>query len=62
MKRKKFEPLNPIILNRLKEKHGFTSRFIYQAIRGDRTSESATRIVEDYTKMKLEINKTLRKL
>jgi hypothetical protein len=62
MKRKKFEPLNPIILKRLKEKYGFTSRFIYQSIRGDRTSESSTKIVEDYKKMKSEINKTLQKL
>ena len=61
-KRKVHEPINPIILNRLKEKHGFTSRFIYASIRGERTSESSTKIVADYKKMTLEINKTLNKL
>ena len=62
MKRKKFEPLNPIILKRLKEKHGFTSRFIYMSIRGERISESSTKIVADYNKMKIELNKTINKL
>lgn len=62
MKRKKFEPINRIILDRLKAKHGFTSRFIYQSIRGERTSESSTKIVADYKKMTLEINKTINKL
>lgn len=61
-KRKVYEPINKEILKRLNEKHGFTSRFIYAAIRGERTSESAARIVEDFKKMKLEINKTLQKL
>lgn len=62
MKRKVYEPLNKEILERLKQKHGFTSRFIYAAIRGERTSESATKIVEDYKNMKSQINKTLQKL
>ena len=62
MKRKVYEPLNKEILDRLKQKHGFTSRFIYAAIRGERTSESATKIVEDYKNMKSQINKTLQKL
>lgn len=61
-KRKVYEPINKEILKRLKQKHGFTSRFIYAAIRGERTSESATKIVDDYKKMILEINKTLQKL
>lgn len=62
MKRKKFEPLNPIILKRLREKHGFSSRYIYMSIRGERTSESAVKIVADYNKMKIELNKTINKL
>ncbi len=62
MKRKKFEPLNPIILKRLKEKHGFTSRFIYMSLRGERISESSTKIVADYNKMKIELIKTINKL
>lgn len=61
-KRKVHEPIAKEVLERLKQKHGFTSRFIYASIRGERTSESASRIVEDYKKMKSEINKTLQKL
>lgn len=53
---------NREIIRRLREKHGFTSRFIYASLRGDRTSESAEKIVEDYKKMEIEINKTLQKL
>lgn len=62
MKRKKFEPLNPIILKRLKEKHGFSSRFIYMSIRGERTSESSVKIVDDYKNMTVELNKIIEKL
>jgi hypothetical protein len=62
MKRKAYEPITKEVLERLIQKHGFTSRFIYAAIRGERTSESATRIVEDYKKMKSEINKALQKI
>ncbi|GEM55278.1 hypothetical protein B0A58_07260 [Flavobacterium branchiophilum NBRC 15030 = ATCC 35035] len=62
MKRKVYEPINKEVLERLKQKHGFTARFIYASIRGDRTSDSATKILEDYKKMKSEINKTLQKL
>jgi len=53
---------NPEILTRLKEKHGFTSRFIYASLRGERNSESSIKIVEDYKKMEAEIKKTLKKL
>jgi hypothetical protein len=62
IKRKVYEPINKEVLKRLKEKHGFTSRFIYAAIRGERTSESASRIVEDHKKMNIEISKTLKKI
>ena len=61
-KRKVHETINKEILKRLKEKYGFTSRFIYASIRGERTSESSTKIIEDFKKMKLEINKTLKNL
>lgn len=53
---------NPEILARLKEKHGFTARFIYASLRGERNSESSIKIVEDYKKMESEIKKTLQKL
>ena len=62
IKRKVYEPINKEVLKRLKEKHGFTARFIYASIRGERTSESSTKILNDYKKMNLEINKTLQKI
>ncbi len=62
MKRKVYEPINREVLERLKQKHGFTARFIYASIRGERTSESSTKIVEDYKQMNIEINKTLQQL
>lgn len=53
---------NRDIIKRLREKHGFTPRFIYASLRGERSSESSIKIVEDYKKMEKEINKTLQKL
>lgn len=61
-KQKEYYTYNRDIIKRLREKHGFTPRFIYASLRGDRTSESAGKIVEDYKKMEKEINKTLQKL
>ena len=60
--RPKYEKYNPSIIKRIKEKHGFTSRFIYASLRGERQSESSTEIVKDYKKMESEINKTLKQL
>lgn len=53
---------NRDIIKRLREKHGFTARFIYASLRGERTSESSDKIVKDYKVMEQEINKTLKKL
>lgn len=53
---------NKAIIARLKQKHGFSSRFIYASLRGERTSESSTEICKQYKKMESEINKTLNKL
>lgn len=61
-KTKQYFTYNRDIINRLKEKHGFTSRFIYASLRGERTSESSDIIVKDYKKMESEINKTLKQL
>lgn len=61
-KTKQYAVYNKAIIKRLREKHGFTSHFIYASLRGDRTSESSSKILEDYKKMESEINKTLNKL
>lgn len=61
-KTKQYFTYNRDIIKRLKEKHGFTSRFIYASLRGERTSESSDIIVKDYKKMESEINKTLKQL
>lgn len=61
-KTKPYSIYDKSIIKRLKEKHGFTPHFIYASLRGDRTSESSAKIVEDYKKMEIEINKTLNKL
>lgn len=61
-KQKEYYKYNSDIIKRLREKHGFTSRFIYASLRGERNSESSIKIVEDYKKMESEIKKTLQKL
>lgn len=61
-KQKEYYKYNSDIIKRLKEKHGFTARFIYASLRGERNSESSIKIVEDYKKMESEIKKTLQKL
>ncbi len=61
-KQKEYYTYNRDIIKRLREKHGFTPRFIYASLRGERNSESSITIVEDYKKMEKEINKTLQKL
>lgn len=61
-KTKPYAVYNKAIIKRLREKHGFTSHFIYASLRGDRTSESSVKICDDYKTMETEINKTLGKL
>ncbi len=61
-KTKPYAIYNKSIIKRLKEKHGFTSTFIYASLRGDRTSESSNKICKDYKLMEIEVNKTLKKL
>lgn len=61
-KQRQYYLYNKQIIKRLKEKHGFTTRFIYAALRGERTSESATKIYEDYKRMEQETNRILQNL
>lgn len=52
----------PVIIQKLKEKYGVTTQFINASLRGDRQSETSTKICEDYKSMEREINKTIDKL
>ncbi|RLJ34194.1 MULTISPECIES: hypothetical protein [Chryseobacterium] len=58
-KTKQYNGYNKDIIRRLKQKHGFTARFIYASLRGNRTSDSSTKIVDDYNKMKKAIQQVL---
>lgn len=58
-KTKQYSGYNKDIIRRLKQKHGFTARFIYASLRGNRTSDSSTKIVDDYNKMKKAIQQVL---
>lgn len=51
---------NPAIIKKLIEKYGVTRQFIGASLRGDRTSETSTKICEDYKKMEIEVNKTIK--
>ncbi|WP_329804440.1 hypothetical protein [Flavobacterium facile] len=61
-KTKPYAIYNKSIIKRLIEKHGFTPHFIYASLRGDRTSESSTKICEDYKLMETEMNKVLKSI
>jgi hypothetical protein len=61
-KTKQYSIYDKSIIARLKQKHGFTSHFIYASLRGDRTSESSLKICEDYKNMEKEVTKMLNKL
>ena len=60
--KKEYASHNPAIIKKLKEKYGLTTQFINASLRGDRTSETSTKICEDYKLMEKEINKTLQKI
>lgn len=52
----------PAIIKRLKTKYGVTTQFINASLRGDRTSETSTKICGDYKLMEKEINKAIKDL
>lgn len=60
--KKEYATYNPAIIKKLKEKYGLTTQFIGQSLRGDRQSETSTKICEDYKIMEKEINKSLENL
>ena len=61
-KKAPYKIYNPAIIKKLVDKYGVTRQFIGASIRGDRTSETSTRICEDYKQMEIEINKTIKEL
>ena len=61
-KKAPYKIYNPAIIKKLVDKYGVTRQFIGASIRGDRTSETSTKICEDYKQMEIEINKTIKEL
>ena len=59
-KKKPYNQYNPAIIKRLKEKYGVSTQFIGQSLRGDRESETSTKIKSDYKEMEKEVAKTLK--
>lgn len=60
--KKDYNSYNPAIIKKLVEKYRFSTQFIGQSLRGERTSESSLKICEDYKLIEIEINKTIDKL
>lgn len=60
--KKDYASYNPAIIQKLKKKYGMTTQFIQASLRGDRTSDTSTKICEDYKLMEKEINKTIENL
>lgn len=60
--KKDYASYNPAIIKKLKEKYGVTVQFINASLRGDRTSDTSSKISDDYKLMEKEIDKTINKL
>lgn len=58
----KYNSYNTVVINKLKKKYGVTTQFIHASLRGDRESETSTKICEDYKIIEKEVTKTLDKL
>jgi hypothetical protein len=52
---------NQDVLDRLQEKYGLSRYFITESLRGRRTSETSEKVVSDYNKMLMDVNKALKK-
>ena len=60
--KKTYNSYNPAIMKKLKEKYGFSTQFIGQSLRGERTSDMSLKICEDYKTMQKEITKIISQL
>jgi uncharacterized protein YlxP (DUF503 family) len=60
--KKEYKSYNPAIIKKLKQKYGLSTQFIGQSLRGDRTSDTSTKICEDYKLMETEMNKVLKSI
>lgn len=60
--KKEYASYNPAIIKKLKAKYGLSTQFIGQSLRGDRSSDTSIKIVEDYKIMEKEIEKSLTNL
>lgn len=53
---------NPLVLERLNKKYGFTKFYIRQCLRGDRQNETADKLQKDYKLMCDEVDKLLKNI
>jgi hypothetical protein len=60
--KKDYASYNPAIIEKLKSKYGLTVQFIQQSLRGDRNSDTSTKICDDYKLMEKEINNAIKNL
>ena len=59
--KKKYNKYVSVVINRLKDKYGFSTQYIHQSLRGDRVSETSEKIVADYKLLVAEVEKALLK-
>ena len=60
--KKKYSQHNALVIKRLKEKYGLSTQYIHRSLRGDSSSETSTKICEDYKLMAAELDKALKKI
>ncbi|AOR29577.1 hypothetical protein FORMB_25600 [Formosa sp. Hel1_33_131] len=56
---KKNNKFNSQVVNKLSEKHGFTTQYIRQCLRGDRNSLTSETIRKEYKKLAKEVETVL---
>jgi len=61
-KTKDYRTYNSAIIRRLRKKYGISPRFIYASLRGNRKSETSSKICEDYKIAEEKIIKVLENL
>lgn len=59
---KKNNKYNQVVIERLKAKYGVSKRYITMSLSGDRTSETSTKIKNDYKTILKEVNAFLKTL
>ena len=57
---KKYSKFNSQVVNALSEKHGFTTQYIRQCLRGDRNSLTSDTIRKQYAQLTKEVENILK--